>query len=222
MRLALAMALGVLLSAAPAEASQRIGRCKLADSATVEAKGGRLLAWSVRHRDRDDDFFRNHFVCRRGSGTRIPLTTTLELLDYVEHARHVTVAGDFVAYVRSSPAWSEGSGAELVVFDAYRRSERRRVIGFDVSSGAYTLPEVVPALVLARTGSAALVVHHPSDRDRSGRPREPVGLRVFDPRGTRLLDRGGGIDPASLRLDGYTVHWTSAGVPRSASLVPPT
>ena len=217
MRLAIAVALAALLLAAPAGASERIGRCKVADSARVEARNAQLLVWSVRHRDRDDDFFTNYFACRRSSGARVPLTTTLQLLDYDEELSRVSVAGVHVAYARFSSG--RGSAARVVVHDATRGTERSARVGFDPSSGAYGHAEIVPALVVARTGGVAYVVHHPFDRDRSGAPREPVGLRAFDTDGgRRLLDKGGGIDPASLRLDGGTVHWTNAGEPRSAPL----
>jgi hypothetical protein len=220
MRLALATAAALLalVLPAPADAARRIDRCKMPDRATVEAVGGRLVVWSLRHRDRDDDFFTHYHVCRRSTGKRFLLKETLEYLDYHTYARHVSVAGDYVGYVYADEVGNHGSYVEVIVYDTVRRRESEADIGGDFSSGAYMLPDVVPAFVLARTGVAAYVVRHPSDQDPYRRPREPVGVRVVEDGDSRLLDKGAGIDPASLRIDGAAVHWTNAGEARSAGL----
>ena len=218
MRLALVAVVALLVLAAPAAAARRIDRCKMPDRATVEAVGGRLVVFSLRHRDRDDDFFTHYHVCRRTSGKRSLLKETLEALDYNTYARHVSVAGNYVGYVYAAELGQHGSYVETVVYDSVRRRERDAAIAGDFGSGAYLLPQVVPAFVLSRTGVAAYVVRHPSDVDPSGRPREPVGVRLVEAGDSRLLDKGAAIDPASLRIDRAGVHWTKAGQPHSAAL----
>ena len=219
MRITLALAAVLVLAvAAPAEAARYAGRCKMPDRATVEAVGGRLLVFSLVHRDSDDDHFTRYHVCRRASGRRTLLVETLQLLGYTVQARHVSVAGGHVGYVRTE-AGDRGSNASAVVYDAIRGRVREVRIGVEFVSGSYHRPEAVPAFVLNRRGVAAYVVRHHDDRDpQTLRPRERVGVRVFEAGGSRLLDKGDGIDPASLHIDATRVHWTNAGEARSAAL----
>jgi hypothetical protein len=218
MRLALAAAaLTALVLAGPAEAGT-IERCRVPGHAKTEAVGGRLVAWSVAKRDQDDDLTTSYYVCRRGSGRVTFLAKGHEWLGWADYVTRVTVAGRFVAFVRTETAGKSGSIASVTVHDAASGRTVRTVIGVDWSSQAYWQPSVVQALVLTRTGALAYVIRHPHERDGRGREREQVGLRALDAGGRRLLDKGPGIDPASLRHESSTVHWTNAGEPRSAPL----
>lgn len=219
MRLALAAALvALLLAAAPTHAAERFGRCAVPERATVGAVGGRLVVWSVEFADRWGDVIRRVTACRRTSGARVRVIEGFQDEQYSDEFTGFAVAGRYVALVDFSHGRNAAHATAVVVFDAYRaRTVRREVAGFNPPFGDSGFT-TVPALALARSGAVAYVVRHAEDRDHGGHPRERVGLRALDAAGRRLLDKGDGIDPASLRLDGAVVSWTNAGEPRSATL----
>ena len=187
------------------------------ESATVEAVGGRLVVWSVEKVNEFDEPYSRFIACRRSSGARVRVITTLDDCCVVDELPHVRVAGRFVAYVRDQRYRGE-QRLNVFVFDAFaRRDTGFTYAAYDSPYGPPT-PSSVEALVLSRTGAFAFVVRHPDEQSDEGYLRVPVGLRAFDSGGRRLLDKGEGIDPASLRLEGGLVHWMNAGEPRSAPL----
>jgi hypothetical protein len=216
-RLALLLIGITLLLAAPASATTRVGRCEVPSKARVEAAGGRVIVWSLDKVDRDGDPFVRVFACRRSSGARAKVTETIPYLFTLDELRAFRVAGRYVAYVHD---FRHRCGQDLLVlvFDAYSRNHvRRRYAAFDPPFGDCTTSSI-EALVLARDASFVYVVRHDTDIDHNLRPRVRVGLRAVDGEESRLLDKGDGIDPASVRLEGSTVHWTSSGEGRSAPL----
>lgn len=210
---ALALAL-VSLGTAPAQARE-VGGCRVPGSATVHAVGGRLVVWSVRRLDRWDDYETRVVACRRSSGTRVVVSETLESYDFAEVPYAVTVAGDYVAYAESHSGRS--FGLNVNVFDARRREYvREEVVAWHPTLGGELAR--IESLVASRSGAVAFAIRHRLDRDHADRPRERLGIRALDRDGRRLLDKGEGIDPASLRIAAGEVRWTNAGEPRSAPL----
>jgi hypothetical protein len=218
MRLALALIAAAVLMLPAAADARRIDRCELPDSATVEAVGGRLVVWSSQRRDRYDELVGKLVACRRTTGSSVRVEDTREDFDSHQAVRRVVVAGRYVAFYGDGHDHYGTRFRRVVVFDAFRRRETtREPVAFDPPFGDTILADV-PALVLARSGAVAYVVQRESNRDYDGRPVERLAVRATDAVGRRLLDKGEGIDPASLRLEGTTLHWTNAREPRSAPL----
>lgn len=195
------------------------------ESAKVEAVGGQLVVWSEEGTDRElDEPMHRLMACRRSTGTRVQVFRDYHYSCSVRTTR-VAAAGRFVAYAqdvcRSNQVHREQT-LYVGVLDAVRRRKvTRRRVAFNLPPERPPfLSSTIDALLVTRGGSAAFVVRHPTGRPY--RSKEiPVGVRALDAGGRRLLDKGEGIDPASLRLDGSTVHWTNAGEARSAPLRDP-
>jgi hypothetical protein len=210
--------LALLLPAAPARAAEPIGECRIPDSATVEAVGGRLVVWSTSFADRYGDVTTRHVACRRSTGSRVRVIETYD--DGIDRftATRFAVAGDRVAYADEFLDHYGTQFLSIAVFDARRRRVVRRVeVGVD-RPFAEPLRASIDVLVVTRAGGIAYVKRRSSDRDENGRVVERVALRATDTAGSRLLDKGEGIDPASVRLSGSTLTWTNAGDSRSATL----
>jgi hypothetical protein len=215
-RLAL-LALIVLALALPASAAAReVGGCRVPESATVQAVGGRLVVWSTERLDAYDDTNTRVVACLRSSGARVLVTETIEEPVYADWPYLFTVAGDHVAYAQAEVG--RRFGLLVKVFDVRRkRLERDHVAAWHPTAGGEL--SKIESLVLTRSGSVAWVIRHLHEvRFQPGSPRVPVGVRALDDDGSRLLDKGEGIDPSSLRLAAGLVHWTHAGEPRSAPL----
>ena len=212
------IALALLLLAAPARAAEPIDGCRIPDAATVEAVGGRLVVWSTAFRDRYGDVTTRHVACRRSSGARVTVIETYD--DGIDRfaATRFAVAGDRVAYASELLDHYGTQFLSVEVFDARRRRLARRVYaGVDLPFGD-ALRASIDALVVTRSGSVAYVKRRSSDRDYNGRVVSRVALRATDATGGRLLDKGEGIDPASVRLRGATLSWTNDGERRSSAL----
>ncbi len=213
----LALALPLLVLAAPAEA-RRIDRCELPRAAKVEGRSDRVVVWSFERLDSDGDPWGKVVACRRSTGASMRLAETWDWIGEHNAVPEVRVAGGYAAIYQEGHDHYSTRFRTLWVFDVERR---RRVhfdwIVFDPPFGE-AIQGGMPALVLAPTGAVAYVVRRESDRDHNGRVVARVAVRAMDAGGRRLLDKGEGIDPASLRLDGATVSWTNGGEPRSATL----
>ena len=216
MRLAL-LALVALALALPASAAAReVAGCRVPESATVHAVGGRLVVWSTDRLDEYDDTITRVVACRRSSGARVLVTQAVEELGHAEWPYRFTVAGDHVAYAQAEVG--RRFGLLVKVFDARRRRFEREVVTTWHPTVGGELSRI-ESLVVTRSGSVAYVIRHLYETHvQPGGPRVPVGVRALDAHGRRLLDKGEGIEPASLRLAGGLVHWTHAGEPRSAPL----
>lgn len=213
---ALGAALLALLAAAPAAGAREVGGCRVPDSATVHAVGGRLVVWSTTRVDRWDDEVTRVVACRRASGARVLVSEALVEAEWAERPYAFTVAGDRVAYAQAETG--RRFGLLVKVFDARRRREERsHVASWHPTFGGEL--SRIESLVLTRSGSVAWGIRHLHEvRPQPGGPRVPVGVRALDGERSRLLDKGERIDPASLRLEDGRVHWTHAGAPRSAPL----
>lgn len=215
---ALGAALLALLAAAPAAGAREVGGCRVPDSATVQAMGGRLVVWSATHVDPVwEDEITRIVACRRASGARVLVTETLVELQWAQEPYAFTVAGDHVAYAQAEMGRS--FGLLVKVFDARRRKlEREAVASWHPTVGGEL--SRIESLVVTRSGAVAWGIRHRYGdlQGQPGSPREPIGVRALDSGGSRLLDKGGGVDPASLRLDGRIVRWTNADEARSAPL----
>jgi hypothetical protein len=206
-----------LVAAAPAAATRDVGGCAVPRSGSVEAVGGRLVVWSLAKVNKDDEPYRRVFACRRTSGERLAVATTLADCCASDRMSQFRVAGQYVAYVRDVQYRAE-QRLTVNVFDyRARRQVALAYAAYDPPFGDAVISSV-EALALSRRGAVAWVVLHSTDRDAAGMPRVPVGLRAVDAAGRRLLDKGEGIDPASLRVDGSRLWWTNAGEAHSAQL----
>lgn len=210
---ALGAALLTLALAAPAAEARVVGGCRVPQSAKVDVVSRLVVVYSV-----TDGDFRDVFACRRSNGwTRRILQTFEDDCCASDVLSHIQVNGRFVALVRDERYRGE-QFLRVLVWNAFRgKLAHTRMAAFDPRYGDAPT-SVVPALVLSRTGAAAYVVRHEAEADYNGTPRVRVGLRTVEADGSRLLDKGDGVDPASLRLDGATVHWSNAGKARSAAI----
>jgi hypothetical protein len=219
MRLAPALAaFAVLVLAAPAEARQ-VGRCAVPDKARVDANGDRLLVWSYerRYAKFDDELIGKVVACRRATGRSVRVVQTWDDGVDAREVGMIRVAGDYVAYFENDTGRHHFESVN--VFDTVRAREVVSVgITANMQYGLWTGDSDVLALAVGRRGELAYVVQHPTDTDYAGRARIRRGLRAVDAGGSRLLDKGDGVEPASLAIAGRTVHWTNAGEPRSAPL----
>jgi len=102
------------------------------------------------------------------------------------------------------------SGADAILVDL--RTVR------DVSWGRHFTGAV--RLRANPAGDVAVIVRDYQDESDPGYPPGPGPFRVdlVDARGRRTVDRGTGIDPNVLTVDGLTVTWRHDGVERTANL----
>jgi hypothetical protein len=118
---------------------------------------------------------------------------------YGVRTRVFRLAGAYVAYA-SEAATQEGDHGLLL--------SRNVMTGRVRFIEAITDPTVrVTALVLRPNGSMAWIEQGPS-----------YAVHAHDSRGSRVLDRGGSIVPASLNVHGSTVTWTHGQFRRVARL----
>jgi hypothetical protein len=159
-----------------------------------------------------------YLACVRSTGKKVVLDTVNEVGGYTgldfDYSRLFTLNGCLVAFASESQDHYGGSGATVIVFDLRRRMQRYSVYaGGQTPGGQTSRPSFTTlSLALARTGMTAWVVR------RVGIPE--VGAASAQGAGPVLLDRGGGIDPASLKLLGGTVSWKKDGVPQYATPFP--
>jgi hypothetical protein len=213
----LGAALLALLAAAPAAGAREVGGCRVPDSATVQAVGGRLVVWTTTRVDPVwEDEFTRVVACRRASGARVLVTETLVELQWSERPYAFRVAGDHVAWAQAETG--RRFGLLVNVFDARRRRKEHSYVATWHPTAGGELSRI-ESLVLTRSGAVAWVIRHVHEfQYQPGTPRVPVGVRALDGDGSRLLDKGEGIDPSSLHLEGGLVRWTNAGEARSAPL----
>jgi hypothetical protein len=124
----------------------------------------------------------------------------------------VAVAGEVAAYGLERCGVDTGSSAVVV---------RRLTNGRRLKSAPATTKPVGPesyvtvrSLVVKADGAAAWIALASSLLAH----RQEIEVHTSDKHGQRLLDSGGGIDPASLRLRGSKLTWTHGGARRSATL----
>jgi hypothetical protein len=122
--------------------------------------------------------------------------------------RVFTFSGWLVAFAVQFRDHYNGSGGAIVVVDLRQGAERYGVYVGSQFAGPYQYFSTL-SLALAPTGMTAWVVR------RTGVPE--VGAAGADGAGPVALDRGSGIDSASLNLRDGTVSWTKDGVPQSAT-----
>jgi hypothetical protein len=131
-----------------------------------------------------------------------------------ESIGRIALTGRKVGYASTAIAVDSGC-ASITVFDV---GSRRTVlvlpqVACSIDAGIIKQEEVANLLVSSR-GSVAWIVSRGRDGRTSG-----FDVHSADAHGPiRVLDKGIGIDPKSLRLVGNTLTWENAGQPMSSNL----
>jgi hypothetical protein len=135
---------------------------------------------------------RRYRACLRPSRRHRPLVPT-----YFAERDAFVLAGRFVAFDVEGPCADSCRRVRVVDLRSGRSVE-------GMPEFAVEPPPPLRALALDARGRAAYL--------RAGADGQ---LRAIDRRGDELLAAGDAVEPASVRIAGSAVHWTSAGEPRS-------
>jgi hypothetical protein len=186
----------------------------------VEARTQRVLVYTVDgvHLDWSSNPATLLYVCRRRSGERLLMWTSLHERRWDEHTHDYRIAGRYVAWVNT---WSDGYGqAEYI--DVYNVARGKLGHGWWIASrdDERVPPSRVSSLTLTRDGDLAWAVktydHPPFGVEVE--PRERRRVEMADQFGRLVLDSSLAIDLGSVSIAGGRVRWVDRGVRRSAPL----
>jgi hypothetical protein len=206
------LALVPALIAVPASAKVEKSACRVPHGAKVIVRGASSVVYSTKAETSAGRVHR-FFGCLTHPGVRTHLADIYAGDDV--RFTHFTLAGRYLVWVRTTDARPGAVHVTIPSFDLRKRRAHGTTEVDNEDAGA-TYGGEVPSLVLARDGDFAYVAK--TWQFGAGSPTRQVQVRARDTSGERVLDSGGGIDPASLSRTGSTVSWTKDGVRRSAGL----
>jgi hypothetical protein len=125
-----------------------------------------------------------------------------------QHVAGTELAGRYVAWVVVRGSGDGPWTPAVQVFDLRKGKTRFVRSGPDRPMGYAPL---VDAMAFNRAGRGAVLFHfwRPEMPDNEQRPTEERELVAVDAGPERILDRGVGISPDSVRIAGFTAHWVN-------------
>ena len=220
----LALAAGLSLAAAPAQAATRSKPCRPKGSVTVAKSDGVRVYLLPALNDAGKEVAGKYFACRYS-------TNKAYVLAEYSRGSHGGAPGgpngDLVNIVRISGTWV-AAGLRHVQEDLCCSGALIRRI--DLATGA-TQDVCVRVTECSRTkrdnevtdldlmpGGQLAWIDRYIDIDTNGKPLTYIVGR-FDSRGATLLDSGADVDPRSVATSGSIVYWTRSGTPYSSDII---
>jgi hypothetical protein len=151
-----------------------------------------------------------YFICGRSNGHRYRVDGN-DPEDYV--SKRIATNGNYVLFALIGHAGEDLGTLHPTVLNVATGHKQ----AYNTSAEGFSTLKLTALAVNAQGAAAWVYEQFPLDADEGIRQRE---VQKGDANGFAVLDKGLGIDPASLTLDGTSLTWTDGGQQQRATLTP--